>query len=263
MIPDDPLAAVAAIPEVAAAAARARDALDPLLLDRRLRTAAPALAAEATLRNAHASATLEGVEVPIDELRTGATGSPLLRVAVAILEAQRHLRSLTGVPPRQAWAAIAAIAGRPLLPDERLGRPRIAGEDAQDPLHLGLGDDLDNGTIRLAVLADLLQRPTAAPALVVAAIAHGELIATQPFGAANGVVARAAGQLIVAQRGLDPDLLALGDVGLMAMGRAAYARAVRAYDGGGAEGVTAWCVHIATAFEQGALLARAALDTLG
>ena len=263
MLPDDPFAAIAAIPEVADAAARARAALDPLLLDRRLRTSAAVLAAEATVRNAHASATLEGVEVPIDELRAGVTGSPLLRSAIAVLEVQRQLRGLTSVPPRQAWATIAAVAGRPLLPDDRLGRPRVPGEEALDPLHLGLGDDLDNGTVRLAVLADLLQRPTTAPALVVAAITHGELVATQPFGAANGVVARAAAQLITAQRGLDPDLLSLGDVGLMALGRAAYARAVRAYDAGGPAGVAAWCVHLAGAFEQGALLARAELDALG
>lgn len=256
----DAFAVVAAIPEVAEATARARRAIDGLLLDRRLRTGAASLASSAALRNAHASATLEGAEVPLEELRSGATGSPLLRVAASAMEVQRLVRTLTGVPSRQAWATLAAVAGRPYLPDERLGRPRAEGEDAEDPLRLGLGHDADDVTLRLAVLSDLLQRPTAAPALVVAALVHGELLALQPFGAGNGVVARAAAHLIAAQRGLDPDCFSMTDVGLASLGRAAYVRAIRAYDTGGEAGVAQWCVHVATAFERGVALAIAELD---
>ena len=260
MIGRDPFAAVAAIPEVAEAAARARGAIDGLLLDRRLRSGAVALASSAALRNAHASATLEGAEVPIEELQAGATGSPLLRVAASAFEAQRQARTLATAPARQAWAALAAIAGRPYLSDDRLGRPRAVGEEPEDPLHLGLGHDADDVTLRLAVLSDLLQRPTTAPALVVSALVHGELLALQSFGAGNGIVARTAGHLIAAQRGLDPDLFAMTDVGLVTLGRAIYARAARAYDTGGESGVAAWCVHISTAFERGVALAKAELD---
>ncbi len=258
----DAFAEVAAMPDVRQAASRARATLDPLLLDRRLRTAGAVLAAETALRNAHASASLEGAEVPVDEMRSRSMASPLLRVASGALEVQNGLRGMQALPPRQAWAAIATIAGREYLDDGRRGRPRREDEPLEDPLHLALPHASEDANVRLAMLAELLLQPTKAPALVVAAITHGELLALQPFGAANGVVARAAADLLLAQRGVDPDLLCMTDVGLVSLGRAAYVRAIRAYDGGGPVGVAAWCVHIATAFERGALLAQQTLDAI-
>lgn len=253
---DDPLAVVAALPGVAEAVASARAAIDPLLLDRRLRGSS--LPAEAALRNAHASATLEGAEVPIEELRDGGADAPLLRVASTVLEAQRALRGMLALPPRQAWATLATMAGREYLSEDRRGRPRRDDERAEDPLHLGIERSLEDVAVRMAMLAEVLQQPTTAPALVAAAIAHGEIVALQPFGAGNGVVARAYSQLLLAQRGLDPDFLAMTDVGMLSMGRAAYVRAIRAYDAG--DGVAEWCVHVCAAFERGALLARQSLD---
>lgn len=258
----DAFAAVAALPGVAEAAASARAALDPLLLDRRLRTQGPQLAAEAAFRNAQASATLEGAEVPDDELRRGVMSSPLLRVAAGILELQRGLRALQGQPTRQVWATMAATAGREYLTDDLRGRPRRGGEQLHDPLHLGLQRDPEEVAVRLAMLAELLLQPTAAPALVVAALAHGELLALQPFGAGNGVVARSFSQLLLAQRGVDPDLLAMTDVGLVSLGRASYVRAIQAYDSGDPTAVAAWCIHVAGAFQRGALLTRQMLDSL-
>ena len=49
-----------------------------------------------------------------------------------------------------------------------------------------------------------LSEPTSAPALVPAAVVHGELLAAAPFGTADGVVARAAARLVLLGRGLDP-----------------------------------------------------------
>ncbi|MHB0928700.1 MAG: Fic family protein [Candidatus Nanopelagicales bacterium] len=258
----DAFAAVAALPGVTEAAASARAALDPLLLDRRLRSAGPQLAAEAAFRNAQASATLEGAEVPDDELRRGLLTSPLLCVAGGILELQRGLRTWQDQPPRQVWAALAATAGREYLVDELRGRPRSNGDELHDPLHLGLQRDAGEVGVRLALLAELLHQPTSAPALVVAALAHGELLALQPFAAGNGVVARAFSHLLLAQRGVDPDLLAMTDVGLASLGRATYVRAIQAYDSGRPEAVAAWCIHLASAFERGAVLARQTLDSL-
>lgn len=253
---------VASLPGVVESASAARAALDPLLLDRRLRKHGVALAAEAALLNAHASATLEGAEVPVEELRDRAASSPVLRVASGILEVQSSLRSMHGLPARQVWAALAATAGAEYLTDDERGRPRRVGNPLHDPLHLGLEHDPDDAAVRLAMLAELLGQPTKAPALVVAAVAHGELLALQPFGAGNGVVARAFSHHLLAERGLDPDFFAMTDVGLVSLGRAAYVRAVRGYDQGGSEGVAAWCIHIASAFERGALLTRQSLDTL-
>lgn len=212
--------------------------------------------------NAHASATLEGAEVPIEELRDGGADAPVLRVAQGVLEVQQALRGVLSQPPRQAWATLAAMAGREYLPAARRGRPRQGEEPVHDPLHLALHHDAEDAAVRLAMLAELLQQPTAAPALVVAALAHAELLALQPFGAGNGVVARAYARVVLAQRGVDPDLLAMTDAGFLSLGRAAYVRAVRAYDSGGVEGIADWCLLSCTAFERGALLARQALDSL-
>ena len=260
MFDRDPLLDVAGLLGVADAAASARAALDPLLLDRRLRTHGSALAAEAAILNAHASATLEGAEVPLDELRQRAASSPILRVAAGVLDAQTSLRGMRGLPARQIWASLAVIAGAE-YPVER-GRPRRAGEALHDPLHLGIERDPEDVAVRLAMLAELLTQSTKAPALVVAALAHGELLALQPFGAGNGVIARAFFHHVLAERGLDPDYFAMTDMGLVSLGRAAYVRAVRGYDEGTAEGVAAWCVHMFTAFERGALLTRQTLDVL-
>lgn len=253
---------VAGLPGVTEAATAARAALDPLLLDRRLRTHGAALATESALRNAHASATLEGAEVPIEELRERRAGSPVLRVAAGVLDVQTGLRAMRGLPARQVWASIAAVAGAGYLDEAERGRPRVQGSVLHDPLHLGIDRDREDAAVRIAMLAELLGQPTKAPALVVAALAHGELLALQPFGAGNGVVARAFSHHVLAERGLDPDFFAMTDVGLVSLGRAAYVRAVRNYDAGSPEGVAAWCIHLASAFERGALLARQTLDAL-
>ena len=44
-------------------------------------------------------------------------------------------------------------------------------------------------------LSGLLTAPTKAPALVVGAIVHGELLTLRPFGWGDGIVARAAQRL--------------------------------------------------------------------
>lgn len=258
-LPMDPFADVAALPGVLDAVQTARGALDPLLLERKLRTHGRALAAAAALQNAHASATLEGADLPMEELRAGNAASPVARVATGVLEAQTALRTLAGQPARQVWAQLAVISGREYLEDDERGRPRTT--TLHDPLHLKRVPEPDDVAVRLAMLAELLQRPTTAPALVVAAIAHGELLALQPFAAGNGVVARAYFHHVLAERGVDPDYFALTDVGLVTLGRAAYVRAIQQYDGGG-EGVASWVVHIAQAFERGAGLARQILESM-
>ena len=160
------------MPGVSDAVHAARSALDPLLLDRKLRTHGQALAATVALQNAHASATLEGADVPLDELRSGIATSPMVRAAIGVLEAQTMLRALSGQPARQVWAQLAVVAGREYLEEDLRGRPRGAGDALHDPLHLKHVADPDDVAVRLAMLADLLQQPTTAPALVVAAIAH-------------------------------------------------------------------------------------------
>jgi hypothetical protein len=104
----------------------------------------------------------------------------------------------------------------------------------------------------LAALAGLLAEPTTAPAVVVGAVVHGELLATAAFPVAGGIVARAAGRLVIVTRGLDPAGLSVPEVGFEELGRDAYDKALAGYSDGGAEGVAKWLRHCAQALVLGA-----------
>jgi hypothetical protein len=91
------------------------------------------------------------------------------------------------------------------------------------------------------------------PAVLVAALVHGELAALEPFGTADGVVARAAGRLTGITRGLDPKAVSVPEVGFVELGRKAYARALAGYASGAPEGVAGWLVHCCRATEHGAV----------
>jgi len=91
-----------------------------------------------------------------------------------------------------------------------------------------------------------------APALVEAAVVHGEIIALRPFEVGSAAIAQMATRLVMAARGLDPDLLIVPEVGILRAGRPAYVRAVRGYLSGVPEGVAAWLQFIAMAVVDGA-----------
>ncbi|MBO0830169.1 MAG: oxidoreductase, partial [Streptosporangiales bacterium] len=80
--PQDPLAALGMLPGVADAVAEAREATDRVARHRVLRRHAPVVAAESALRGARASAALEGVDVPLDELRSTPPSDPVLQGAL-------------------------------------------------------------------------------------------------------------------------------------------------------------------------------------
>lgn len=105
--------------------------------------------------------------------------------------------------------------------------------------------------MRLDAVADLVVAPTSAPAIVVAAVVHGELLAMRPFALGSGMVARAAARLTLVERGLDPRSLAVPEVG-HAASRSAYAEAAHGYALGGSRGVAEWLVHCAYALAAGA-----------
>jgi Fic family protein len=123
--------------------------------------------------------------------------------------------------------------------------------EARDPLRLGPPPSPASVAERLSSLADLLTSPTEAPALVVAAITHGELLALRPFGWADGIVARAAARLTLIDRGFDPKSLSAPEVGHVELG-SAYPDAIGAYLSGTPSGVTQWVRHCAEATALGA-----------
>jgi hypothetical protein len=232
------MAAIAAIPQVALAAGEARAAVDRLLTSRVLRRESAAVSVEAGLRSARASAALDGVDIGLEELRAAGSSDPVVQGALRVSAELGALRETFIRAPRQVLARLHVLAAAGLTTPELLGRPRA-------------GDDAVAVTRRLGALAEILARPTKAPAVVVSAVAHGELLALAPFHEANGVVARGAARLVLLARGLDPKALTSPDVGHVEL-REEYLSAAAGYAGGGAEGLAVWVAHCCHAIELGA-----------
>jgi hypothetical protein len=228
----DPLAPIVALPGVAAAVDRARDALVGLHNHPANRRGWPATAAEAGLRAARASAVLDGA--PLDRTDDAVAG-PVLAGAVRVAEEQGRLLGVWRTSPLQALARLHMLAAADLVDEPGLGRPR---------------PDADVSA-RLALLAELVTGGTAAPAPVVVAVVHGELLALTPFGSADGVVARAAARLTAVATGLDPKGLAVPEVGHLRR-RPEYRAAAAGFAAGTADGVAAWVRHCCAQWEAGA-----------
>ena len=234
----------------------ARGAVDALLWRRDIRAAAASVARDSALRGARASAAIDGADVPV------ADDSPMGRVlagAEAVNEAVPALVEVWRRAPIQALVALHARAVVGLAPAEEIGRPR-ATDTAQDPLHIGALPEAAAVAPRLQDLARALSTPAQAPALFVAAVTHAELMLVQPFLVGSGIVARAAVRLVLADRGVDPSLFSIPEVGMADLGRPAYVRAVRAYAQGSAAGLGEYCGWFAEVIRRGAESVRISED---
>jgi len=212
---------------VEAAMAEARDAVDTAMRHRALRRSGGPVAAELGLRSAVASAALEGHGYDREAVRAGLVTDPVLQGALRVSGALDGLVPLWGTAPRQALARLHVLAARGCVDEADLGRPL-----APSP--------------RLDALADLLVTPGTTPALLRAAVVHGELLALRPFAGPGGVVARAAGRLTLIAGGLDPRGLLAVEVGHLAR-EPEYVGAANAFATGTADGVRAWLRHVAAA----------------
>ncbi|ADG75686.1 filamentation induced by cAMP protein Fic [Cellulomonas flavigena DSM 20109] len=269
----DALASLAELPGVPEAVDAARTACEELRWHEAYRRRWREVRAEAGLHAAAASAALDGAPVGVAALRTWATGGAAPGggaelVAAGALRAQAvveaHLPALGGraggasTPLPQVLARLHAAAGAGLLPDAGLGRPRSG-----PPGDLrGLGEAPSPG-VAAARVAGVLRdaAATGAPALVVVAVVHAELLTVRPFAAANGVVARAAARLLAARTGLDPTGSVLPEP-TWADAPAAYLASAARYATGDPEGVAAWVGAHAAAVVRGAAAARAVADAV-
>jgi hypothetical protein len=226
----DPLAPLLDLPGVTDGIQRARSAVDGLLANRVLRRRSADVSAESSLRGAWASAWLSGAEVDLGDVRSGgARDQPFVQGA---LRAQAAIGSLADTwtrAPRQALARLHALAAADLVDADLLGRPT-------------------GGTDRIDTLVDVLS-VTSAPAVVVAGVVHGELLALDAFAPVSGLVARAAVRLTLVERGLDPKSLVVVEAGHREL-RAEYDTALAAYGDG--SGLARWLVHCADAVVAGA-----------
>ncbi|MFI6601787.1 oxidoreductase [Nonomuraea sp. NPDC050536] len=236
----DPLAVIARLPGVEDAVDEARQAVDRLYRHRVLRRASPAVSAESSLRGARASAGLEGVDVALDALRRDEAHDPLVQGALRASAELGRLGSTWRRAPRQVLARLHSVAAAGLVEESALGRPTSSPE-------------------RMNGLFDLLETPTKAPALVLAAIVHAELAVVRPFGSADGVVARAAERLTLVEYGLDPKSLAVVEVGHLEL---PYTDGLEAYRTGTREGVARWVQQCASAVTLGVREATAICEAL-
>ena len=275
----DHLAALLDLPGVADAVAASRAAVDGLLGHRVLRRRSAEVTAESALRGARASAELEGRGIELERLRGQLMGGGAVQVATrdgrdsqVVANAVRLHADLGSVlaswsrSPKQALARLHLLAAADLgVAADELGRPRLPTASYDDPLGLGPAPDPLEVAARLDGLSRLLLAPTTAPAVVTAAVVHGELLALRAFGSMDGLVARAAARLVLIDRGLDPKAVSAPEVGHVELEHAAlghghagpsggvgYAGAARGYVSGGPAGVATWLMHCAEATALGA-----------
>lgn len=141
-----------------------------------------------------------------------------------------------------------AATGEQVDPDS-IGRIR-ADRDVGDPFEIGPPPSPDIAAARLRDLEHLVREEPRHP-LIVASVVHGELLALRPYGWGDGMVARAAQRLTLADRGLDPEFVTIPEEGHL-LRREEYAAALRAYARGTLDGVAAWVAHCAAAIASGA-----------
>jgi Fic family protein len=266
--PSDPLVPLAQLPGVQDSVASVRQAVDRIYGHRIMRRRSSEVSAEAALRGARGSAALDGADWALEELRRrtdfSAEGEP--RTVGAALRATAESGQLLDVwrqSPLRVLARLHLVAAGGAGPQESVGRPRLAGEPVHGAEHgLEPAPPAEDVAVRLDGLAQLVAAGSEAPALVVAAVVHGELATVRPFGSYNGVVARAAERIVLVASGLDPKAICPAEAGHAEQGREEYAKALAAYASGTPEGVAAWIGHCGRAAELGARETTAVCEAL-
>ncbi|MER7079070.1 hypothetical protein SAMN02982929_04145 [Saccharopolyspora kobensis] len=239
------LAPLVELDGVADAVAAARAAIDEVHRHPANRRGWPTTAAEASVRAARASAAIAGGAAEIPE--SGEVTDPLLAGALRIAEGMGGLLPTWQRAPRQALARMHVLAAADLVDDpDQLGRPQADPEIAE----------------RLDLLAEIITDPKAqGPGPVLSAVVHGELLALQPFGLADGVIARAAARLSVIGSGLDPKGLVVPEVAYFRR-QEEYAELALGFATGDPDQVAEWIVHCCKALEAGAREAKSIADAV-
>lgn len=276
----DPLAPLAGLPGVADSVDSVRKAVDRVYGHRVMRRRAGEITSEAALRGARGSAALSGADWALEEVRRrtdfGAeeqartVGAALRLTAEAgqllSIWRQSPLRVLARLHLVASGSTPAAGVGAGTGVGERggdtVGRPRLAGEPVREPLIEAPLPSAEEVAGRLDGLSRLVIAGGSAPALITAAVVHGELLALRPFGTHNGLVARAAERIVLINSGLDPKAICPAEVGHAEQGREAYLAAFDGYVSGTPEGMAAWIAHCGRAVELGVRESTAVCEAL-
>ncbi|MEN3582564.1 oxidoreductase [Streptomyces sp. ZYX-F-203] len=261
----DPLAALGTLSGVAASVESVRRAVDRVYGHRVMRRRGNEVTSEAALRGARGSAALAGADWALEEVRRRSDFSDdrearTVGASLRLTAEAGQLLSVWRQSPLRVLARLhlVAAAGR----DDVIGRPRQAGEQVDEPLvELPLAS-AEEAHGRLEGLAALILAGSSAPALVTAAVVHGELLTLRPFVSHNGPVARAAERIVLVGSGLDPKSVCPAEAGHAELGRGAYLEALAGYASGTPEGVAGWIVHCAEAVRLGARESTAVCEAL-
>lgn len=270
-LPTDPLAPLAALPGVADAVGSVRAAVDAVYGHRVMRRRSSEVSAEAALRGARGSAALAGADWALEEVRRRTDfgvddEARTVGAALRLTAEAGQLRDIWRTSPLRVLARLhlVAAAGGEATEGE-VGRPRLAGEGVAEPSLAGLTAPLplaNEMAARLEQLNQLIVADSTAPALVLAAVVHGELVTLRPFPSRNGPVARAAERIVLVRSGLDPKAVAPAEVGHAELGRDAYLAALDGYATGTPDGMAAWIAHCGRAVELGARESVAVCEAL-
>jgi hypothetical protein len=261
----DPLAALGSLPGVAESVESVRKSVDRVYGHRIMRRRTNEITSAAALRASRGSAALSGADWALEEVRRrtdfGAGAEARVMGAALRLTAEAgQLLSIWRQSPLRVLARLHLVAAA--TDGDDVGRPRQAGEKADEPLIELALPDAREVTGRLEGLADLIIAGTSAPALVTAAVVHGELLALRPFVSYNGLVARAAERIVLVGGGLDPKAVCPAEVGYAELGRASYLAALDGYVSGTPEGMAAWIEHCGKAVELGVRESTAVCEAL-
>ncbi|GBQ02997.1 oxidoreductase [Streptomyces spongiicola] len=265
--PSDPLAALGDLPGASDAVDSVRKAVDRVYGHRVMRRRSTEVTSEAALRGARASAALSGADWALEEVRRRTdfgSGAEARTVGAALrLTAEAgQLLSVWRQSPLRVLARLHLVAAGGAAPADTVGRPRLAGEQVDEPMIDAPLPDAGEVAGRLEGLSRLVIAGSSAPALVMAAVVHGELLALRPFSSANGLVARAAERVVLVGSGLDPKSICPAEVGHAELGRAAYLKAFEGYLSGTPEGLSAWIAHCGHAVELGVRESTAVCEAL-
>ncbi|MFF8834290.1 oxidoreductase [Streptomyces sp. NPDC015130] len=268
----DPLAALGSLPGVADAVDSVRKAVDRVYGHRVMRRRSNEISSEAALRGARGSAALSGADWALEEVRRRSDFSAdaearTVGAALRLGAEAGQLLSIWRQSPMRVLARLHLVAsGDTAIPEgaaaDTVGRPRLDGETVDEPLIDAPLPSPSEVAGRLDGLAELIVAGGEAPALVTAAIVHGELLALRPFTSYNGLVARAAERIVLVGSGLDPKAICPAEVGHAEQGTAEYLAAFEGYLSGTPEGVGGWIAHCGRSVELGVRESTAVCEAL-
>ncbi|MEU5436557.1 oxidoreductase [Streptomyces sp. NPDC020719] len=261
----DPLVALGSLPGVPDAVDSVRKAVDRVYGHRVMRRRSNEITSEAALRGARASAALSGADWALEEVRRrtdfgSESEARTVGAALRLTAEAGQLLSIWRQSPLRVLARLHLVAAADS--GDTVGRPRLHGEPVDEPLIELPVPDADEVAGRLEGLSQLIIAGSSAPALVTAAVVHGELLALRPFGSCNGLVARAAERIVLIGSGLDPKAICPAEVGHAEQGRAAYAAALDGYVSGTPEGMAAWITFCGRSVELGVRESTAVCEAL-